>query len=48
MINLSQPSNSLVQLFAAKHDEVAQRYYDLTIVLVSVALLAIGFIIVIL
>ncbi len=46
MINLSQPSNSLVQLFAAKHDEVAQRYYDLTIVLVSVALLAIGFIIV--
>ncbi|MDM7859529.1 cell division protein FtsW [Alteromonas sp. ASW11-36] len=46
MINITHPSNALVQLFAAKHDEVSQRYYDLTIVLVSVALLAIGFIIV--
>lgn len=46
MMNIVQPANSLAQLFAAKHGDQPTRYYDLTIVLVSIALMAIGFVIV--
>lgn len=46
MMNIVQPANTLAQLFSAKHDVQPTRYYDLTIVLVSIALMAIGFVIV--
>ena len=46
MINLMAPNQTLAQLFATQHDDAQTRYYDLTIVLVSLALMAIGFVIV--
>lgn len=46
MINLTAPNQTLAQLFATQHDDAQTRYYDLTIVLVSLALMAIGFVIV--
>ena len=46
MTSLTQQGNSLAQLFAAKHDQRPERYYDLGIVLISVTLMSIGFVIV--
>ena len=46
MTSITQPGNSLAQLFATKHDQQPERFYDLGLVLVSVALMSIGFVIV--
>ncbi|WP_100656590.1 cell division protein FtsW [Alteromonas flava] len=45
-MSFSPAKLSLAQLFALQHSDNAPRYYDLTIVLVSIALMAIGFVIV--
>ncbi|WP_100643384.1 cell division protein FtsW [Alteromonas facilis] len=45
-MSLAANKTSLAQLFSRQHDDVPARYYDLTIVLVSLALMAIGFVIV--
>ncbi|MBT0585524.1 cell division protein FtsW [Alteromonas oceanisediminis] len=44
MTLLSSKSASLAQIFSAQHDEAPKRYYDLTVVLVALSLMSIGFV----